>query len=56
MLHTAETEIQQVDGSESMNITLAQLAELVGNAPTVEAFGELDENDCLVADVIVVES
>ena len=53
------TEIQQISGTgeaaESMDITVAQLGELVGTAPTVEAFGETD-GDCLVADVIVVET
>lgn len=59
VLNVAETVIQHVvtnaDGSESMNITLAQLAELVGTDPTVEAFGNID-GECLVASTIVVET
>ena len=59
VLNVVDTEIQQISGTgeaaESMDITVAQLGELVGTTPTVEAFGETD-GDCLVADVIVVET
>lgn len=59
VLNVAETVIQHVitdaDGSESMDITMAQLAELVGTDPSVEAFGSID-GECLVADTIVVET
>lgn len=59
VLNVGETDIQQIsddsDGAESSLITLVQLTELLSSQPQIDAFGTLDD-DCLVADVIVVES
>lgn len=59
VIYRQDTRIQRVtddsDASEAVDISLNDLADLVGTSPEVEAFGELT-GACLSADLIVVES